>query len=180
MAVNMKEMIAEAARRLLVEKKVKKLTVKDIVEECQITRQAFYYHFADIPELLQWVLERGKEQFMEEYRQQTDAEDGLKKFFQLAINASPYVKKTMESNYGEEIDQLLTRSFYQIFEKVAETSELYPECSTFEIQLILRYHSQAIMGLLRSWTEEDSKNLDQIVHTVYLLVTGKISAFSPK
>ena len=33
------------------EKNKKKLTVKDIVDECQITRQAFYYHFEDIPEL---------------------------------------------------------------------------------------------------------------------------------
>lgn len=44
MAVDMKETIAEAARKLLMEKKVKKLTVKDIVETCEITRQAFYYH----------------------------------------------------------------------------------------------------------------------------------------
>lgn len=180
MAVNMKEMIAEAAVKLLTKKKAGKLTVKDIVEECQITRQAFYYHFADIPELLQWVLERGAEQFMEAYRRQTNAEEGLRDFFLLAINASPYVKKGMESNYGEEIEQLLTHSFYQIFEKVAKTSGLYQECSTYELQLILRYHSQAIMGLLRTWTEEDTKNLDQIVHTVYLLVMGGITPISQK
>lgn len=40
--MDMKEIITEAARKLVLEKKVKKLTVKDIVEECQITRQAFY------------------------------------------------------------------------------------------------------------------------------------------
>lgn len=44
MAIDMKKTIAEAASNLLFEKKVKKLTVKDIVEECHITRQAFYYH----------------------------------------------------------------------------------------------------------------------------------------
>ena len=50
MARDMKEVIAMAAKKLLIEKGVKKLTVKDIVEECQITRQAFYYHFEDIPD----------------------------------------------------------------------------------------------------------------------------------
>ena len=49
MPLDMKDNIAEAARRLLMENNVKKLTVKDIVEECQITRQTFYYHFRDIP-----------------------------------------------------------------------------------------------------------------------------------
>ena len=55
MAVDMKEMIAQAAGRLILEKKVKKLTVKDIVEECSITRQTFYYHFEDIPDLFRWI-----------------------------------------------------------------------------------------------------------------------------
>ena len=36
MAADMKETIALAARTLLFEKRVKKLTVKDIVEECQM------------------------------------------------------------------------------------------------------------------------------------------------
>ena len=40
--VDMKELIAEAARTLLTDHHVKKLTVKDIVEQCPITRQAFY------------------------------------------------------------------------------------------------------------------------------------------
>ena len=31
---------------------------KDIVEECRITRQAFHYHFEDIPALFRWMLER--------------------------------------------------------------------------------------------------------------------------
>lgn len=44
--------MAEAVKRLLMQKKVKKLTVKDIVDECSITRQTFYYHFEDIPDLL--------------------------------------------------------------------------------------------------------------------------------
>ena len=57
MPTDMKETIADAAKRLLMEKHVKKLTVKDIVEECQITRQAFYYHFEDIPDLFRWILE---------------------------------------------------------------------------------------------------------------------------
>ena len=55
MPIDMKGTIAQAAMTLLTEKYVKKLTVKDIVEECHITRQTFYYHFADIPEMFRWI-----------------------------------------------------------------------------------------------------------------------------
>ena len=56
MAEDMRETIANAAKTLLFDKKVRKLTVKDIVEECHITRQTFYYHFEDIPDLMAWSL----------------------------------------------------------------------------------------------------------------------------
>lgn len=59
MTINMKETIAQGALSLLLDDKVKKLTVKDIVDKCQITRQTFYYHFADITELFRWILEKG-------------------------------------------------------------------------------------------------------------------------
>ena len=52
MPADMKARIAAAAARLVFEKNVRKLTVTDIVAECQITRPTFYYHFEDIPALL--------------------------------------------------------------------------------------------------------------------------------
>ncbi|MGN1003960.1 MAG: TetR/AcrR family transcriptional regulator [Oscillospiraceae bacterium] len=178
MAVDMKETIAEAARRLLLEKKVKKLTVKDIVDECSITRQAFYYHFADIPELFQWVLEREEEQLLRDSRSRQDPEEGLRYFFLLGINSAPYLKKSMQSNYGVELERLLTQRIYHLFEQIAKDNGLYRNCSPTELRIITRYHSQAIIGLLREWTEEDTKNLDQTVHTVYLLMTGGLTPFS--
>ena len=56
MPSDMKQIIAEAALTLLRERKIKKLTVKDIVDQCHITRQAFYYHFEDIPDLFRWMI----------------------------------------------------------------------------------------------------------------------------
>lgn len=72
MSAEMKEIIAESARTLIFEKRVKKLTVKDIVEECNITRQTFYYHFEDIPGLFRWILEQGSKKMLEKARAKTE------------------------------------------------------------------------------------------------------------
>ena len=64
-----------------------------------------------------------------------------------------------------------TRRFFTI---VAETKNFYANCTRAESKIILRYHSQAILGLLQEWTEEDTEQLDQIVHTVFLLITTGI------
>lgn len=171
----MKDTIAQAAKSLLMEKGVRKLTVKDIVEECSITRQAFYYHFEDIPALFRWMFERDTERNLLEARAQESGEARLHRFFVVAINAMPYVKKGMESNYREELERLLVEYIQRLFEHVCDEEGLYQDCTRIEVKLILRYHSQAIIGILRSWTEADTKNLDQIVSVIYRLMTEGIS-----
>ena len=165
----MKELIAQATNTLLVEKHVKKLTVKDIVEQCHITRQAFYYHFQDIPELLKWMIEQYTEQMFQEVLSKGNGEEGLRCFFVMAINAIPYVERGMDSNYGPELERLLRHYIRRFFIMASERQNFYPECTCAEIKIIVRYHSQAIMGLLQEWTDEDTEQLDQIVHTVYRL-----------
>ena len=86
-AADMKETIAQAAKTILLERNVKKLTVKDIVEECQITRQAFYYHFEDIPALFRWILERDTQRTLLEARALGNGEARLRCLFIMAINA---------------------------------------------------------------------------------------------
>lgn len=173
--MDMKEIITEAARKLVLEKKVKKLTVKDIVEECQITRQAFYYHFEGIPDLIQWSIGKGVDRLLEETRQQDGPEAALKYLFVFAINAMPDVRRGVESNYGKEVEQTLRRGTYELFEQIVEEENLYQNYGRQELKLLLRYHSSAILGLLQDWTSEDTKNLDGIVHEVYQIMVGEIT-----
>lgn len=175
MATNMKESIAKAAKALLMEKGASKLTVKDIVEKCQITRQAFYCHFEDIPALVRWILAQDTEQAMLEAKALGGGERWLRYLFVMAINTLPYMKKGMKSNYRDELEQILTQHIQRLFEQVCDEKNLYQNCTRFEAKLILRYHSQAIWGLLLHWTEADTQNLDQIVHTVFQLMTEGIS-----
>ncbi len=169
---DMKVIIAEAAKKRVKEKNVKRLTVKDIVGDCGITRQTFYYHFRDIRALLQWIVERESEKFLEAAQDKESPEEKLKCFFLAAIEMLPYVRKSFETNYGPEIEELLERSLYWMLEKSAREAGMYADCSYWERELQLRYHTKAVMGLLRSWTDEDTENLDGIVHQVYLLMTG--------
>ena len=56
MPSDMKERIAREFAELARTKSIDKITVKDIVEQCHITRQTFYYHFRDIYDLVGWVI----------------------------------------------------------------------------------------------------------------------------
>ncbi|MEF2596121.1 MAG: TetR family transcriptional regulator [Lachnospiraceae bacterium] len=174
MPLDMKDNIAEAARRLLMENNVKKLTVKDIVEECRITRQTFYYHFQDIPELISWVIERETERLRSKAEAQEDPEKRLKFFFAVSLNAMPYIRQSMLTNYRDEIGRILLAHFRRMIEESAEGKELAHRCSQAEFDLIIRYHSMAILGILASWSEEDTKHQDEVVHQIYKMIAEGI------
>lgn len=56
MASLTKAAIKTAFIELLEEYPLKKITVRDIVERCGVNRNSFYYHFQDIPALLEEVI----------------------------------------------------------------------------------------------------------------------------
>ena len=51
MKATSKELIQTSFRRLLFAKSLDKITVRDIVEDCGLTRNTFYYHYEDIYDL---------------------------------------------------------------------------------------------------------------------------------
>ncbi len=167
----MKEKIAQETGRLLFDKKVKKLTVTDIVDACHITRQAFYYHFADIPELLQWMMEQKKNEWFLKFAGCTDMEEQLRCFFTTAVNARPAMKKGLTSNYGKELETLLMQNIHALLRRIASTQDAFESYGAVEQDTLIRYHCQATMGMLRHWTEEDTRNLDRIVHAMYLTMS---------
>ena len=48
--------IKQSFVKLLNERPLKQITVRDIVEDCGINRNSFYYHFSDIPTLLEEII----------------------------------------------------------------------------------------------------------------------------
>lgn len=55
MAINIKEIVADAMLELCRIKDLKAITIKDIREKTGVSRQGFYNHFADKDDLIHWI-----------------------------------------------------------------------------------------------------------------------------
>ncbi len=62
-----KKAIRDAFIRLLNEKPLKQISIRNIVEECGINRNTFYYHFQDIPQLLESIISEDADQLIMEH-----------------------------------------------------------------------------------------------------------------
>ena len=168
MPIDMKAAICRSASELLTKKRTKKLTVKDIVEECGITRQTLYYHFQDIPDLICYMIEQGSKELLENCLAQPTLEDKIRYLLSVALNAHPLIQRTISTSYQSELEPLLLEQFYSFFDQLtnesASSSLVSGSLTASQRKLLLRYHSLAFLGLVRTWSKDDSAHMDEIVH----------------
>ena len=177
MPIDMKAAICRSASELLTKKRTKKLTVKDIVEECGITRQTCYYHFQDIPDLICYMMEQGSKELLENCLAQPTLEDKIRYLLSVALNAHPLIQRTISTSYQSELEPLLLEQFYSFFDQLtnesASSSLVSDSLTSSQRKLLLRYHSLAFLGLVRTWSKDDSAHMDEIVRDLAQFFTNK-------
>ena len=62
-----KQAIKASFMKLLSQKPLSKISVRDIVEDCGINRNSFYYHFQDIPSLLGEIVAEQTDELIRQY-----------------------------------------------------------------------------------------------------------------
>ena len=67
--------IKETFLKLLNQRPLNQITVKDIVEDCGINRNSFYYHFQDLPALLEEIIARRVQELIKDHPTVDSVED---------------------------------------------------------------------------------------------------------
>ena len=80
-----KKAIQESFLKLLNERPLSKITVKDIVADCGINRNTFYYYFEDIPKLIENMVEEDAARIIQTYPTVEKFEDCLEAVIDLAL-----------------------------------------------------------------------------------------------
>ena len=81
-----KKAIKDSFLKLLMQRPLSKITVKDIVADCGINRNTFYYYFEDMPKLIESIVEDDLEKTIRSYPTIEKFEDCLDEFISLALS----------------------------------------------------------------------------------------------
>ena len=163
-----KHAIAAALKELCREKSFDKISIADITSTCGLNRQTFYYHFQDIPDLICYMIEQGSKELLENCLAQPTLEDKIRYLLSVALNVRPLIQRTISTSYQSELEPLLLEQFYSFFDQLtnesASSSLVSDSLTASQRKLLLRYHSLAFLGLVRTWSKDDSAHMDEIVH----------------
>ena len=167
-----KTLIANSLKKLMNKKPLSKITITEIIQDCDINRKTFYYHFQDINDLVKWILELEAFNVIKEY-------DVLKDYDKIIDFTIDYVQENthiINCAYDSIGRDELKRFFYNDFISLAQKG--IEECKqlhhftldpSFE-SFICRFYTEAIAGILvDGFTSKKTPDKAQIKHNVKVI-----------
>lgn len=107
--------IMESFMKLLDTRPLNKITIKDIVEECGINRNTFYYHFEDIPALVEAIFKEETDGFISAHASVASLEEGLL----LAVDFILKYRRAILHIYNSPSREVYERYLMQMCEYIA-------------------------------------------------------------
>lgn len=114
MATKTKDLIINAYLELASKEnqEVEKISITDIVDECQISRQTFYYHFKDIDEMLRWAFENETKVIKENMYKYNSWQEALVLYEPVFKKFGTLLKKCLNSKYFVFVYSLVRDSIH--------------------------------------------------------------------
>lgn len=149
-----KNAIIEAFWQLLEEKPYNKITVKDIVDSCQINRNTFYYHFHDIPELLENTIKHDADNIIRNHHNFGSPIDCLTVLTQHCIThqkAMLHIYRSVQREvFLNELDRICLYTVTQYINTITADLAISPD----DKKLLIRFYKCAMVGILLDWLNE--------------------------
>ena len=173
MAIDMKRTIAEMLIKLLEHKPVDKITVKELVDACGISRQTFYYHFQDIMEVIEWTAAQAIQAAVDVSMAASTSQEALKAVILSLQKNRKLIQHLMGSQWRAEIEHLLVQAMRTYLEKMFRAKSQGLAIIPEDLDAAIRFYSYGLVGMM---VEDCSKEIDAgaTAHQFCRLLSGDI------
>lgn len=175
MASFTKKAIVQTFLKLLDDRPLNQITVKDIVEACGINRNSFYYHFEDLPSLLEEILKDEADRIINEHASVSSLEDCLCVAIDFALKHKRAVMHTYGATNRALYEQYLDRvSQYVVSEYVNMKFKEIP-ADPADKELLIHFFKCILLGGALDWIADGMRyDIRQHVRRLCLLFDGTV------
>ena len=151
MASFTRKAIMAAFVTLLNEKPLDKITIKDIVEECGINRNTFYYHFQDIPDLIEAIAKEESDLIIEKYARVSSYEECLNIAVEFILKNRRATLHIYNSSNRDIYERYLMQLCQYIVETYLDTAFSDRRISDADRSVIVLSYKCHCFGLFIDW-----------------------------
>ena len=148
--------IKESFLKLLNQRPLNQITVKDIVEDCGINRNSFYYHFSDLPALVEEIMAERVSAMVENHPTVDSVQEGADAIVEFVMEN----RRAVYHIYHSLSRDVFERHLMEVCRYVVTTylDGMLEEVEEADRDAILRFHRCACFGSVIDWLNGGMKD----------------------
>lgn len=170
-----KQALEASLKKLLLQKPLDKITINDLTSDCGMSRMAFYYHFRDIYDLVEWACLEDATVALQGKKNYADWQEGLMQIFEAVYENKPFVLNAYRAVSREQIENYLFSLTYTLIEDIVEEQSEGMEIREEDKNFIAHFYKYSFVGVMLDWIKQGMKaEYHEIVQKICITMQGNI------
>lgn len=170
-----KVLLGYALKKHMNNKPLERITIQEIVNECQLNRRTFYYHFRDIYELLEWVYKEDALNQLEIYNSYHNWREGLLHLFNYLTNEGKFLLSALCSLEREHLEKYMYAVTYRVTREIVNEISCDLNVQLKDKDFVAHYYTISLVGIVSHWLRNGMKeDPDHITEQVLITVEGSM------
>jgi probable dihydroxyacetone kinase regulator len=158
MSLTTKRALAASLKKLLAAKPLDKITIRDIVEDCGVNRQTFYYHFHDVYDLMEWIFMDEAARVLGERRTPPSGKEAFLSLFRYMEENRAFVINSYNSISREHLEAYLKKMSRPIIYDLAISLSKDMDISPENLNFVVDIYVFAMVGLTLDWVGSNMRS----------------------
>ncbi|MGN0156116.1 MAG: TetR/AcrR family transcriptional regulator C-terminal domain-containing protein [Lachnospiraceae bacterium] len=172
-----KRLLADTLKNLMKQKPLSKITISEIIRDCNVNRKTFYYHFEDIYALVKWMFEEEAIEVFGQFDLLTNYKEAIH-FVLDYIEQNDHIISCLYDSVGrDELKRFFYHDFISLTSSLIEKIE--QECGKSldpdYKQFLCNFYTEGITGMLIDWVKEPgNRDREKIIQYMFDTFRGSI------
>lgn len=175
MTIVIKRVLASTLKEIAEKKSLSKITINDLTQACDVSRQTFYNNYKDIYDLVEWIYLKEVVTPIERGKIYDKWQDALTSIFQYISENHVFVLNTYRSFGKEFLEKVLRQEIElflsnQVFKKIEVTKE-----EAKQVEFSYSFYTYALVGVGLDWIEKQMpESVEELVERIERVMLGEI------
>lgn len=178
MTKGIKEQLADAMVDIAHEKDLGKITVKDLVNACGVSRQTFYYYYSDIFDVIAYVLESSMSRYVEESLAIQEPLESAMHLVNSVIDNSALIRHGLASKLRPDIERMLIEKFRRYVRVIIEQKIPNAAMRPAEMETLCDFIACGLMGEVVENSINPHMDVEEFCRQIMALVHARLDQMS--
>ena len=171
-----KKALMESLKKLMLQKPLNKITINDLTTDCGISRMAFYYHFRDIYDLVEWACLEESTKALQGKKTYEAWQEGLLQIFEAVYENKPFIINAYHAVSREQIENYLFQLTHDLIMGVVLEQSKETALSDAQKNFIADFYKYSFVGIMLDWIKQGMKeDYGEIARMIAITLHGGIA-----